>query len=93
VKDNEIDLEAEAANAVDPVTKEEWEIERLRRACRKLDVEYEKAKAELIPKQDVIDTCQAAFMPICSAMERYLDRATYNAMCREVQTALDKICK
>ena len=77
----------------DTASKEGWDIERLRRVVRKLDLEYEEAKGQLIPKQEVVDTCIAAFQPICSAMERYLDRATYNAMCREVQTALSKISK
>jgi hypothetical protein len=74
-------------------SKEGWDIERLRKVCRKLDLEYEVAQGDLISKSDVKEACQKAFAPICSALERHLDKIAYNALCKDVRAALEKIAK
>jgi hypothetical protein len=89
VKDNPVDTSPAAF--VD--SKEGWDIERLRKVCRKLDLEYEVAQGDLISKSDVKEACQKAFQPICSALERHLDKIAYNALCKDVKGALDKMCK
>jgi hypothetical protein len=74
-------------------TKEGWEIERLRKTCRKLDLEYEVAQGDLISKAEVKVIVQSAIAPICSTLERHLDKTAYNALCKDVRQALEKIAK
>lgn len=74
-----------------PTDKESWQIEKLKKDCRKLDLQYEQELGDLIPKGELKDLMASAFAPIVGAMERHLEKNVYNAMCRDVKAALTRI--
>jgi len=68
-----------------------WKIERQKKSCRKLDLDYEQQIGELIPRQQVRESLAKAFAPICLTLERHLDRKSYNVVCEEIRSALSKL--
>jgi hypothetical protein len=71
--------------------KEAWEVERIKKQCRKFDLDYEQELGELIPRAELKDAMASAFQPIIGVLERHLERTTYNALCRDVKAALAKL--
>lgn len=80
-----------AAEANDKDTEAKWRIEKNKKACRKLDLEYEKEIGELIPRQQLREVIAAAFAPMCVTLEKHLDKTTYNTVCKQLREALEKI--
>lgn len=77
------------ANAKD--TEAKWRIEKNKKACRKLDLEYEKEIGELIPRQQLLEVIGKAFAPMCVTLEKALDKSAYNTVCKQLREALTAI--
>jgi len=84
---------AEAAEAEGNTkeTETKWRIERQKKTCRKLDLEYEQKIGELVPRQQLRESIASAFAPICVTLEKHLDLPTYNLVCKQLREALTKI--
>ena len=71
--------------------KEAWQIQLLKKQCRRLDLQYQQQLGELVPRGDLKDAIQGAFAPITQTLEKHLDKTAFNALCRDVKDALAKI--
>ena len=71
--------------------KEAWQIQLLKKQCRRLDLDYQKQLGQLIPRGTLKDTIQSVFAPITQTLEKHLDKAAFNAICRDVKDALAKL--
>ena len=71
--------------------KEAWQIQLLKKQCRRLDLDYQKQLGQLIPRGTLKDTIQSVFAPITQTLEKHLDKAAFNSVCRDVKDALAKL--
>jgi len=89
--DNPDVCQAGEAEGNEKDTEAKWRIEKNKKACRKLDLEYEKEIGELVPRQQLLEVIGKAFAPMCVTLEKALDKRAYNEVCKQLREALVKI--
>ena len=74
-------------------SKETWQIQLIKKQCRRLDLQYQQQLGELVPRGELKDAMASALQPIIGTLERHLDKSAYNAVCRDVKAALGAIAE
>lgn len=72
-------------------TKISWEIARIKKQCRKFDLEFDKERGDVIEKVVLKEKLQILFQPVLEILSKKLSLEDYNACCRQLQDGLNKV--
>lgn len=69
---------------------QELKNEKLRKAIRQMDLDYEKEIGELVPRQQIREALAETMAPVAITLEKHLDRTTYNKVVSQLREAVER---